>query len=106
MQIGVMPVEQDNPMALLQTSNTAFTKLSTLLVYLVNEIDCQATQVHTALRLWLCSCLGLDICGVIHATTVWLLNSMNVLCKIDPACRLSRGTLTVSTCLTSLGIGA
>jgi len=42
-----MPVEQDNPMALLQTSNTAFTKLSTLLVYLVNEIDCQATQVHT-----------------------------------------------------------
>ncbi len=60
-----MPVEQDNPMALLQTSNTAFTKLSTLLVYLVNEIDCQATQVHTSVRLGLCGCLGLDICGVI-----------------------------------------
>lgn len=34
-------------MAVLQTPNTAFTKLSTLLVYLVNEIDRRATQVHT-----------------------------------------------------------
>ena len=32
-------------MALLQTPNAAFTKLSTLLVYLVNEIDQQAAQV-------------------------------------------------------------
>lgn len=46
MQVGVTPVEQDNPVGLLQTSNTAFTKLSTLLVYLVNDIDRNATQVQ------------------------------------------------------------
>ena len=40
-----MPVEQDNPMGLLQTSNTAFTKLATLLVYLINDIDRHASQV-------------------------------------------------------------
>lgn len=45
MQVGVMPVEQDNPMGLLQTPNTAFTKLSTLLVYLVNDVDRHASQV-------------------------------------------------------------
>ena len=45
-QGGVMPVEQDSPMGLLQTSNSAFTKLATLLVYLVNDIDRHATQVH------------------------------------------------------------
>ena len=41
------PTEQDNPMGLLQTPNTAFTKLGTLLVYLDNEIHRQAMQVHT-----------------------------------------------------------
>ena len=46
MQVWVMPVEQDNPMGLLQTSNTAFTKLSTLLVYLVVDIDRHAQQVQ------------------------------------------------------------
>ena len=46
MQVAVMPVEQDKPMGLLQTSKTAFTKLATLLVYLVNDIERHATQVH------------------------------------------------------------
>ena len=47
MQVVVAPTEQDNPMGLLQTPNSAFTKLGTLLVYLVNDIDYQAMQVHT-----------------------------------------------------------
>ncbi len=35
-----MPVEQDSPMGLLQTpQHSAFTKLATLLVYLVNDMS-------------------------------------------------------------------
>ncbi len=60
-QVLVKPVEQDNPMALLQTPNTAFTKLATLLVYLVSCVDLHAEQVPSFNKISL-SGLYIDSC--------------------------------------------
>ena len=62
-------------MALLQTPNTAFTKLSTLLVYLVNEIDRQAAQVpdsRMTVSCQACTCRAV-IRGNMHAGATLLL---------------------------------
>lgn len=39
MQAAVLPKEYDNPVGLLITSNAAFSKLATLLAYLVLEVE-------------------------------------------------------------------
>lgn len=44
-QVTTLPKEYDNPMGLLTTSNTAFTKLATLLAYLILEADHLVEQV-------------------------------------------------------------
>jgi hypothetical protein len=72
-------------MALLQTPNAAFTKLSTLLVYLVSEIDRQAAQVPNLRRTVPCqACTLIAVSrGNMHAGKLVVENSSAENCRAD-----------------------
>ena len=77
-------------MALLQTPNMAFTKLSTLLVYLVNEIDRQAAQVPDSTMAVPCqACTWTAVSrGNMHAGASWCLRVrvQKLPCRLSSSC--------------------